>query len=235
MMTSLHVIHIPEEENRVDQYWDVLSEEEKITADRFVRYADKLCFVVTRASLRTLLADRLEKHPSTLEIEYASKGKPQLSGEDRNSIFFNASHSGEYSVLALNGDHEIGVDIELKRTIRNLDKLAARFFTEGEYQEFKSHKDEQTAFFSIWTLKEAIVKLTGKGISGGLSKFDVSLNPKGDSHLTRLENEKWKFDEIKLSTFLFNDRYAAAFATASSSNSFTIEKGGLLAPTVVRA
>ena len=234
-MTLLNVIHIPHEENRISDYWDLLSLEERSAADRFVRYADKLCYVVTRGYLRKLLGSELNRKPEDIQIEYAPKGKPRLSSDSKELLFFNASHSGAYSVIAINRDCEIGVDIERKREIRDLDGLAARFFTAAEFREFDTAEDKVSCFFSIWTLKEAIVKLTGKGISGGLSGFDVSLDQKSKSHLTRLENSQWKQDEISLEPFEFDANYAAALATASTRMGYSLLRNADLNEALHRA
>lgn len=226
-MTFLHVINIPEEEAHLSKYLDFLSDEEKLAADRFVRYSDRLCYIVTRGSLRTLVGEALEQDPIAIQIEYAEKGKPRIASSLPTSLFFNASHSGEYSIIAINREFELGVDIEQKRRIRDLDGLASRFFTDVEYQEFKDADDDVAAFFSIWTLKEAIVKLTGKGISGGLSKFDVSLKPSDNNHLKRLENEDWSLCETSLIPFSFNEDYASALAVATKADQLKIDRFSL--------
>lgn len=89
-------------------------------------------------------------------ITYNPHGKPQTEG-----IFFNASHSGDYVVLAL-CDREIGVDIEKVRPIRPL--LLRKTLSEEEQK-----IAEKEGFFKLWTLKESLLKCVGTGIVSDLS------------------------------------------------------------------
>ena len=97
--------------------------------------------------------------------------KPYI--EDHPEIFFNLSHSGDYSVCAV-ADTPVGCDIEKIRKV-NL-KLADKFFADDENGYIKgmfSQAERTKAFFEIWTLKESFVKAVGKGLKIPLSGFSV--------------------------------------------------------------
>ena len=70
----------------------------------------------------------------------------------------------------------IGIDCE---TIYKKDPmaLAERFFTKNEIQMILSSENIEKAFTTIWTKKEACLKLLGKGLSVPLSSFDVESLP----------------------------------------------------------
>lgn len=79
---------------------------------------------------------------------------------------FSLSHTGGHAVLAVSPE-PVGVDIEEIRSITDLGSLAARVFSAGELSKFAAVplSRRQTAFFSCWTRKEAILKEMGTGLS----------------------------------------------------------------------
>ena len=84
------------------------------------------------------------------EIARTPAGKPYFIGT--SVPYFSLSHTKTHVFAALS-DHEIGVDIETRRSIDN--RLRDRLFTPEEQREFD--------FFDGWTLREAVFKLTGAG------------------------------------------------------------------------
>ncbi len=111
------------------------------------------------------------------EIVRSERGKPYFP--QRQNLFFSVSHSGEYFVCAF-APCEIGIDLQEIKHLRSetpesaiprLKKMAARFFhpAEAEYVECDTYQ----RFFSIWTAKEAYVKLTGQGIDNDFSSLRV--------------------------------------------------------------
>ena len=109
-----------------------------------------------------LLAFALGIGEEQLEIEPNGKPfAPQLNKQ------FNLSHSGEYIVLAVS-DGAAGVDVQQIGAAR--EKVTRRCFTEEE-RRWSEQEDEQ--FFTVWTLKESVVKAVGKGLRLPLSGFSV--------------------------------------------------------------
>ena len=100
-------------------------------------------------------------------------GKPYLV--DNPNIYFNISHSGNYIVCAIS-DKPVGIDIEIIKPA-NL-KIAKRFFTTDEY-EYVMENQHDYRFYEIWTKKESITKMLGRGLHMPLSSFSVlNLNKK---------------------------------------------------------
>ncbi len=153
----------------------LLSDDEKVRGRRFVTAPLRHRFVVARARLRSLLGEQLGRDPRALVFAENAFGKPRLA--DHPSVHFSLSHSGDQAALAVSEQREIGVDIERVRPLDHLD-LARRYFHPNEVAEIEAvmAPDEQLqTFFRIWTLKEAIVKAIGKGLSIPLDTFDVSI------------------------------------------------------------
>lgn len=184
--------------------WQVLSEEERSRAGRFVFDRDREHFVVARGLLRRLLGRYLDRDPASIEFRYSAFGKPELSGALAAEGFrFNLSHSGGLALYALAREREIGVDIEQFRD--NLDEMeiAERFFSRAEVAALRAlpPSAENKGFFTCWTRKEAYIKAKGEGLSTPLDRFDVSLAPGQPARLLMTreapeERERWSLREI---------------------------------------
>lgn len=92
------------------------------------------------------------------------------------NIHFNASHSGNYTAVAVS-DRDIGIDIESLREYSPA--IAKKYFTKAEIDyigaaALRSERDRR--FFELWTAKEAYLKLTGQGLRGGVSSFEPDLS-----------------------------------------------------------
>ncbi len=156
----------------------LLSPDEQQRVARFHFERDRLRFIAGRGTLRCILSDYLGMPPESLEFRYGTNGKPALA-EHCNPIDlrFNLSHSHEMALYAFLHHREIGVDIEHIHPVQNLETIARRFFSAGEYETLRALPEEQKleAFYNCWTRKEAYIKACGDGVSQPLDKFDVSL------------------------------------------------------------
>ncbi len=152
-----------------------LSDEETAQSERYRRSADRACFVTSHALLRLLLSARLDADPRRLEFATSKHGKPRLTGSLAAApVFFNMTHSQGAILIALSGQ-ETGIDAEAPKDLPEVLDLAERFFSTEETAALRSAPDEsrRIMFFRLWTMKEAVLKLTGSGIAGGLDSFSV--------------------------------------------------------------
>lgn len=120
------------------------------------------------------------------QIRYGEKGKPYPARE--LSVHFSLSHSGDYVCCAI-GDGPVGIDIQQKTEGKErLERLAERFFTCSEKRMLSECEKEQRRdlFFRMWSIKESYLKLTGEGLCGGLSSFEISWQEK---KIIRKKNE----------------------------------------------
>ena len=81
---------------------------------------------------------------------------------------FNLSHSGDWCVL-VKGDQDIGVDIE-KDDEKNL-CVASTVYTPAEIDWM--NEDPFDRFYTLWTLKESLMKATGLGFQLEPPGFEV--------------------------------------------------------------
>ncbi len=109
-------------------------------------------------------------------------GKPRFFG--RPDLHFNVSHSGPYALCGLS-DKNIGVDIETIRPRRTL--LVQKALSPEEYQWYLDQGGRWSDFYSLWTLKEARVKQSGRGLDRPPRSIAVPLlNPGGVAPLDSL-------------------------------------------------
>jgi len=170
----------------------LLSRDELARAGQFVRETDRRRFVVARARLRELLAERLNTSPRVIGLTYGRAGKPALAPRSGcSSLRFNVSHCGDVAAFALVHGCEVGVDIEEVRPLTDADDMAALVFSENERAEYRALPAEEKCcgFFNGWTRKEAFVKAVGDGLGYPLDQFDVSLAPGKPAKLLRVSGE----------------------------------------------
>lgn len=194
--------------------YELLSAEERERAQRFRVEPPRTAFVLTRGTLRSVLAHYLGGKAQALRFRYESQGKPFLEGDD--NLFFNVSHTDGLAMLAFARGRRLGVDVEKIHPGTEVEKLAERFFSERECRDLRLLNGDElrAAFFRIWTRKEAYIKATGEGLSLPLDQFDVSIAA-GDRDALRatrpdaLEVERWAVSDITVAA-----EYAAALAVA---------------------
>lgn len=176
----------------------LLSNDERKRADRLKVEKKRRQFIIGRSFLRTSLAGYLNLSPQELTFTYGKDGKPVIVDE---ALSFNASHSGEYYLLAVTKSRTIGIDIERERDNLDYLRVAERFFSPEERAELASipPTQQQLAFFRAWTRKEAYLKALGSGLRFPLDQFVVSLGAESKllaNHRQARELERWQMVEV---------------------------------------
>ncbi len=95
-----------------------------------------------------------------LAMEYAHHGKPYL--RDHKDVYFNLSHCRE-AVACVVSLSEVGIDVESRG--RYKESIARKVLSANEMEQVLAAKDPDLEFTRLWTMKEAVVKLTGQGVS----------------------------------------------------------------------
>ena len=153
-----------------------LSDVEQTRGERFLQDAARSQYTLCRAALRAILCGRLECGASELAIEPGKFGKPvALVGCEPAEISFNVSHSGRHGLIAVAREGRLGVDVEELVRPRGLDILIGATLTPGEQADLLTMKQTERTrdFFRLWTIKEALVKARGTGLSVDVSTFEV--------------------------------------------------------------
>jgi 4'-phosphopantetheinyl transferase len=197
--------------------YEVLTSEERERAARYRVERPRNDFVLTRGTLRSLLARYVGMTPQELSLRYSEYGKPLLDGPF--DLRFNVSHTDGLALIAIVRAREIGIDVEKINAAPEVRKLAERFFSvrERHFLECLSGEELQVAFFRCWTRKEAYVKARGEGLSLPLHQFDVSVAPNESRALLATrpdpsETGRWILQDLPVS-----HGYVAALAVAETT------------------
>jgi 4'-phosphopantetheinyl transferase len=156
---------------------EALPASEREEGSRFVRPADRTQWMLARASLRMVLAKYLGGDPRELRIEVGASGKPGLAQAPDSPIRFNLSHSDNLALIAVSQGREVGIDVERIREVPKLKAILDDFFSEQEQAYVLSREGQvrTTAFFLLWTRREAAAKAVGIGLFEALTRFTLPL------------------------------------------------------------
>ena len=190
-----------------------ISNSDRLKYDAFRFIDDKLRFLKARyILLKFASAYYGNKHLPDDEIIFNKYGKPHFKDLPLN---FSITHSHNIAAVAFSKDLTIGIDIEHKRNVDDLDQLAKRFFSgpEVEYIETVDTQVKADNFFKIWSAKEAYIKAIGLGVSKELGSFSV-IDKCAIDKVIELKNGTSTHQIIE---FDIEENYSAAICIPSSS------------------
>jgi 4'-phosphopantetheinyl transferase len=202
---QLYSVRLESSENNFGRAFSWLSPDEVERADRFRFDQHRRAFVLGRAVLRALVGSYLRIAPAEASFTYGPKGKPALCHthalrEAACPLSFNVSNSGDLAAYAFTSDCEIGVDIEHRKRLIEIEGIARRFFAPEEVTELMglSEAGRHDGFFNCWTRKEAYIKAVGDGLSVPLDSFQVTLQPGVPARMVALDGsaaaaQRWTF------------------------------------------
>jgi 4'-phosphopantetheinyl transferase len=137
---------------------------------------------LTGAAALDVLGERLGVPRSELEISRLcahcgdpDHGKPSVVG--RPDVSFNVSHSGRHGLVAVTIGANVGVDVEMVRPRRYLERLATRTLAPDDLAAWCDAPagERLERFLRAWTAKEAYLKALGVGLTRRLR--DVPVEP----------------------------------------------------------
>ena len=143
---------------------DWMSPERRKRAEAMRDEADRLRTAAGERLAREMLAPRFGCTPAEVPLRWNGDGKPETDG----GWYVSISHSGAYAVCAVDS-RPVGVDVETIRAVD--DKFLRRVCSESELAYALRGDEPERRFWELWTAKEAIFKLTGKGPLLKLSKL----------------------------------------------------------------
>ena len=124
--------------------WHGISDLEFAQAESIANLERRNEFIARRGILRHLLSHYLTCEPKAIDIQVGEFGKPYVKGYP---IRYSCSSSGEYGLIGISTEAEIGVDIQ-KNEDRLVD-LEFEFFTDSEKQAIKADPKSSEQFFRI--------------------------------------------------------------------------------------
>lgn len=163
------------DEHSLRAFLSQLPDDERERAARFHKHEDRSRFAVTRACLRSILAERVGISSRGITFDIGANGRPSLNGLP--GVSFNVTHAGSFAMIALSAKRTVGIDIERLDAVADWKFLAEHVCSRQEIATIESAlPDRRSALFMrCWTAKEALLKTSGLGIGNMLK--DVVIHP----------------------------------------------------------
>ena len=193
-----------------------LSDDELRRANAFVQHGDRRRFVLARAVLRWALNEQLGWRKAGWPIVQPSGGRPTLRSLDLR-VGFSISHTDGLVGVLLSSVERCGLDIESFGRDVDVERLARRACSPSEIEWLQSHdrSDQQIAFLRLWTLKEAYLKATGRGIARSLKRLSFDL--KGEIRMSDMNDPDGSIDAWQFRQWEHDGEYLVAVAQAGVS------------------
>ena len=178
---------------------------------------------------QSVLCRRLGCRNDELEFRESGHGKPiALLGGTPAPVSFGVSHSGRHGLLAVAREGRLGADVEERVPRRDLDALIGAVLTSDERAEIEllsgSHRIGH--FFGLWTVKEALIKALGTGLTFDMARIEAPPAMRrgvstGEFRFPHLPAVTWRVEQLG------NEHFAAAVAhergrTSGAAGSSTV-------------
>jgi 4'-phosphopantetheinyl transferase len=155
-------------------------------ARTYKKWQDQQRYVVGKKLLLTGLQSFENADYTINNLQYTAFQRPYIRG----TIDFNISHAGDFTVCALSESSRVGIDIE---KIGNV--ILGDFggqLSEHDFNEVLQAENRQSAFYRLWTQKEASLKAVGIGLNIPLKEVAI------ENRKAVLNGQEWFLHEIDL-------------------------------------
>lgn len=132
---------------------------------RFTRVERKRQFLLGHMLLRAAVSDLTGLSPEDVGVVERPGNAPQLVLSDSQCLpQFSLSHSRNWIVCAVSRDANLGVDIEVRDSTRDVVALSETAFDPGEHLWLLRQPDgtRVSAFYDLWSTREALHKLLSR-------------------------------------------------------------------------
>lgn len=205
-------------------FCELLDAAERERAARFVFERHRRAFIAAHALKRLMLASIAGPPPGSWAFEIAPGGKPYVKA--KRGPWFNITHSETLVACAVSEECKLGIDVEpIGRFVPP--EIAQESLPEPERRWINGlpASDRNIGFLRLWTLKEAFVKATGRGLAQSLQTFSFEFGPIRVHFYDRSlgDNREWHFEQWEISGHLL----ALAWHHGSRSPSVDIRERSL--------
>lgn len=165
-----------------EREYALFSAEELQKAGSYTSSDRQMCYLKGHLLIKRIGAHFSGIPEASLILKTGTHGKPGWE----LPLSFNLSHSGKWIAAAFSFSYEVGIDLEQEKKTPHPESFVHRFFhpDEAKCWETAPADEKETLFFRYWTMKEALLKGTGNGLS--VSTRDFCLTPQDPS------NAVWK-------------------------------------------
>lgn len=185
----------------LDAWASLVSEDERRMAMQSVKFEDRRDRICARALLRLALSQRRSVAPAAWQIGREPKGRPVVVGPQPHETWsVSVSHCRGWVACAvgLAGHGPLGVDVERDDRAIDLELLMPETCDARErawVEQGPDAADRRARFVELWVLKEASLKSSGQGLSGGLTS---NLARAMDEHGKPLNWWLWSLGGVRL-------------------------------------
>ncbi|WP_423017445.1 4'-phosphopantetheinyl transferase family protein [Undibacterium sp. Di27W] len=166
----------------------LLDEAEVTRYHAYVFEADKQRHLLAHGLKRQVLARLTGQAPESLQFRAGPAGKPYLPDQ---KVQFNISHSGDWVALAFSTTHVVGVDVEQARDLDYDDLLTQIAHPADALTIFNTNsKSSEQRFLASWSMKEAVAKCAGKGLSMHFPSLRLTADEHG-RHVCISQEDSW--------------------------------------------
>ncbi|WP_295162451.1 4'-phosphopantetheinyl transferase superfamily protein [uncultured Brachyspira sp.] len=149
-----------------------------------------------RKTLENIIFSMAEKHYNKKNLIIAREENKKPYFKNEYNIRFNGTHTSLLFVAVMTDEYEAGIDAEKIRK-RDFFSIAKEYFYKSEIEYLKASRKLEIDFFTIWTLKEAYIKMLGKTV------FDIKNSPEIDLTERVIKNA----DNLFFASFIIDGSY----------------------------
>jgi 4'-phosphopantetheinyl transferase len=175
-----------------DPRWlEVLDDDERRRALSFRSPEQRDAFAAAHALVRTALSAYGSCAPADWRFVISPQGCPSVRGD--SGLSFSLTHSGPRAAVAIGTGPAVGLDLERDRPERDALPLARRFFgpRETEWLTELLPGQRSAGFAQLWTVKEAVLKARGCGLTESLGSVEVELDSSGRLNRVQSPGGPW--------------------------------------------
>lgn len=175
---AIYIYYTTFEEKLPDTRFNALLQEMPVSISskilRYTRWQDAHASLLGKHLLTKALS-HFNIAASLHDLQYTATGRPYL----QQPVDFNITHAGNMVVCAASTGIKLGIDLEEVKPLDFSDFHGQ--FTAHEWENIHTDANPLQRFYYYWTIKEAVVKADGIGISelhtlSILNKEAVALN-----------------------------------------------------------
>lgn len=170
---------------------EILDDEERERAMRFRTPQLQDAFAASHALVRTALSAYARLSPGEWRFAISPEGCPTVLGH--SELAFSLTHAGPRAAVAIGTSQALGLDLEPIRPERDPMALARRFFgpAEAAWLTARSPAERPAGFATLWTVKEAVLKARGRGLTEPLHSVEVDMDSSGRPVHVRAPGGPW--------------------------------------------
>ena len=186
-MTALGQHHVETVKLRIRAADPALSGQDALSEAEHARLAGmhegaRPTFVTARQMLRNALGDHMGLLPGAVPLRQEGAGRVRIEGfEDHEPPFFSVSHTGSaeegISAVVVAESSPIGIDIQQLDPVVDWRRVAERRFPPEDWALLGNMSDEigRLLFFTLWSIREAFVKMEDGKLMQYLRNVQVDL------------------------------------------------------------